>query len=72
MDSPSRQFWLLIAIYAICGLDDFFVAYGDLYPNGRLIHDMYLVEVKKPAEVTEQEDFLKLLATVPALEAFGP
>ena len=54
------------------GPDDFFVANGDLYPNGRLIHAMYLVEVKKPADVTDEEDFLKLVETVPALEAFGP
>jgi branched-chain amino acid transport system substrate-binding protein len=51
---------------------DFFIQNGALYPNGRLIHDMYLVEVKKPGEVTEKDDFLKLVATVPAKEAFRP
>lgn len=51
---------------------DFFVQNGDLRPNGRLVHDMYLVEVKKPAEVTEKDDFLRLVATVPAAEAFKP
>ncbi|MCB4771834.1 ABC transporter substrate-binding protein [Ancylobacter sp. Lp-2] len=51
---------------------DFFIANGDLLPNGRMIHDMYLVEVKTPAEVTEKEDFLKLVETVPAKQAFRP
>ncbi|MGO4834985.1 ABC transporter permease, partial [Rhizobiaceae sp. 2RAB30] len=45
---------------------------GELYPNGRLIHDMYLIEVKKPDEVTEKQDLLKLVSTVPAKEAFRP
>lgn len=53
-------------------IEDFFVQNGELYPNGRLIHDMYLIEVKKPDEVTEKQDFLKLVATVPAKEAFKP
>jgi branched-chain amino acid transport system substrate-binding protein len=51
---------------------DFFVQNGELYPNGRLIHDMYLAEVKAPGEVTEKHDFLKLAATVPAKTAFKP
>jgi branched-chain amino acid transport system substrate-binding protein len=51
---------------------DFFVQNGTLYPNGRLIHDMYLVEVKKPGDIAEPEDYLKLVATVPASEAFRP
>lgn len=53
-------------------ISDFFVQNGELYPNGRLIHDMYLVEVKAPADVTEPQDFLELAATVPATEAFKP
>lgn len=54
------------------GVADFFVQNGDLLPNGRLVHDMFLVEVKKPSEVIEKDDFLKLVATVPAAEAFRP
>lgn len=53
-------------------IKDFFVQNGKLFPNGRLIHDMYLLEVKTPREVTEKEDLLKLVATVPAEEAFRP
>jgi branched-chain amino acid transport system substrate-binding protein len=51
---------------------DFFVQNGTLFPNGRLIHDMYLLEVKKPAEITEKDDFFRLVATVPAEKAFRP
>jgi branched-chain amino acid transport system substrate-binding protein len=33
---------------------------------------MYLLEVKKPAEITEKDDFFRLVATVPAEKAFRP
>lgn len=53
-------------------IEDFFVQNGTMYPNGRLIHDMYSLQVKTPAEVQEKDDFFKLIATVPAKEAFKP
>ena len=53
-------------------IEDFFVNNGTLYPNGRLIHDMFLLEVKKPDEVKEKDDFFKIAAVVPAAEAFRP
>jgi branched-chain amino acid transport system substrate-binding protein len=53
-------------------IEDFFIQNGTLFPNGRLIHDMYLLEVNSPDEVKEKDDFFKLAATVPAAEAFKP
>ncbi|HEU5017776.1 MAG TPA: ABC transporter substrate-binding protein [Pseudolabrys sp.] len=41
-------------------------------PDGRAIHDMYLVEVKKPSESKEAWDYLKVRSTIPAKEAFRP
>ena len=40
--------------------------------DGRAIHAMYLVEVKKPAESKGAYDYFKVLATIPADEAFRP
>lgn len=40
--------------------------------DGRVIHDMYLYEVKKPDEKKSEWDYSKLLATIPAQEAFMP
>jgi branched-chain amino acid transport system substrate-binding protein len=40
--------------------------------NGRKIHNAYLYQVKSPAESKYPGDFLKLLATIPANEAFRP
>src|SRR3546814_10400745 len=41
-------------------------------PDGRVIHDMYLYEVKKPGESKGGWDYSKLVATIPADEAFQP
>lgn len=41
-------------------------------PDGRVIHDMYLVEVKKPEESKKPWDYYKVVATIPADRAFRP
>ena len=41
-------------------------------PDGRVIHDMYLVQVKTPAESKGAWDYLKVLSTIPADQAFKP
>lgn len=43
-----------------------------ILPNGRVIHDMYLYQVKTPAESKGGWDYSKLVATIPAEEAFQP
>jgi len=40
--------------------------------DGRNIHDAYLFQVKTPAESKGPYDYYKLLATIPADEAFRP
>lgn len=45
---------------------------GELRADGRHIHDMYLFQVKSPAESTGDWDYYKLLATIPAEIAFRP
>ncbi|MGY3449581.1 ABC transporter substrate-binding protein [Bradyrhizobium sp. USDA 4353] len=50
-------------------VDDAF-AQGKVQANGRMVHDMYLFEVKSPAESKKPWDYYKLLATVPGDKAF--
>jgi branched-chain amino acid transport system substrate-binding protein len=52
--------------------DDILFGKGTIEPNGRKIHPAYLFEVKTPAESKHPGDFFKLLATIPANEAFRP
>ena len=50
-------------------LDDFY-AKGYIREDGRYVHDMYLMQVKKPAESTKPWDYLKTVATIPGEDAF--
>jgi len=53
-------------------INDFFVKGGKIREDGRMVHEMYLYEVKKPAESKGAWDYYKLVATIPAEEAFQP
>ncbi|WP_027531369.1 ABC transporter substrate-binding protein [Bradyrhizobium sp. WSM3983] len=50
-------------------VDDAF-AKGKVLENGRMVHDMYLFEVKKPSESKKPWDYYKQLAVVPGDKAF--
>lgn len=45
---------------------------ASIRPDGRVIHDTYLVQVKSPAESRAPWDYLKVLETIPAQQAFQP
>jgi branched-chain amino acid transport system substrate-binding protein len=51
-------------------VDDFFARGGHVLPNGRMVHDMYLFQVKTPAESKGPWDYYKKLATIPGDQAF--
>jgi branched-chain amino acid transport system substrate-binding protein len=53
-------------------INDFFVKNGKIREDGRMVHDMYLYEVKKPSESSRQWDYYKLVATIPTDQAFIP
>jgi branched-chain amino acid transport system substrate-binding protein len=52
--------------------DDPLFGKGTIRIDGRKIHPVYLFEVKKPEESKYPFDYYKLLATVPAEDAFRP
>jgi len=43
---------------------------GKIREDGRMVHDMYLVEVKKPAESKEPWDYYHIKAVIPGNEAY--
>ena len=53
-------------------IHDFFADHGVIRVDGRMVHDMYLVEVKKPEELRYPWDYYKILQTIPGEEAFRP
>src|SRR5690349_19303531 len=52
--------------------DDPLFGKGSIRSDGRKIHPAYLVQVKTPAESKAPWDYYKILATIPADEAFRP
>src|SRR5271154_5072676 len=53
-------------------VDDMFAQGGKVLENGRMVHDLYLFEVKKPSESKKPWDYYKQLAVVPGDKAFPP
>jgi branched-chain amino acid transport system substrate-binding protein len=53
-------------------VNDFFAKNGTIRDDGRMVHDMYLLQVKKPADSTTPWDYYNVRATIPAAEAFQP
>ncbi|MES2423290.1 MAG: ABC transporter substrate-binding protein [Pseudomonadota bacterium] len=53
-------------------VNDFFAKNGSIRDDGRMVHDMYLLQVKKPAESKTPWDYYHVRATIPAAEAFQP
>lgn len=51
-------------------INDFFVKNGVIRPDGRMVHDMYLMQVKTPAESKYPWDYAKLIQTVPGDQAY--
>jgi len=52
--------------------DDALFGHGMIRPDGRAVHDMYLFQIKTPAESKGRWDYYKLVQTIPAAEAFRP
>ena len=53
-------------------VNDFFAKNGTIRADGRMVHDMYLLQVKKPGESNTPWDYYNVRATIPAAEAFQP
>jgi branched-chain amino acid transport system substrate-binding protein len=53
-------------------INDMFAKNGTIRADGRMVHDMYLWEVKSPAESRYPWDYLKLVKTIPGNQAFMP
>ena len=51
-------------------VNDMFAKDGKIGPNGRMFHDMYLAQVKTPAESKGSWDYYKIVKTIPAQQAY--
>ena len=53
-------------------IKDFFADDGKIREDGRMVHDMYLVQVKKPSESKAPWDYYKIISPIPGDQAFRP
>ena len=53
-------------------INDIFASNGRIREDGRMVHDMYLYQVKKPSESKYPWDYYRQLAVVPGDKAFQP
>jgi branched-chain amino acid transport system substrate-binding protein len=53
-------------------IDDFFAHGGKLRADGLMVHDLWLAQVKTPAESKYPWDYYKILTKIPGDQAFGP
>ena len=65
-DDPDK----VIAQMRKTKINDFFAKNGYIRPDGRMVHDMYLMEVKKPSESKYPWDYYKVVQTIPAEQAW--
>jgi len=53
-------------------VNDFYAKNGRVREDGRMVHDMYFVQVKTPEESTGAWDYYRILSTIPSDQAFRP
>ncbi|CAO3439405.1 ABC transporter substrate-binding protein [Azospirillum doebereinerae] len=53
-------------------INDFYTKNASIRPDGRVVRDMYLMQVKEPSESKKPWDYYKVLETVPGDKAFRP
>ncbi|WP_398467768.1 ABC transporter substrate-binding protein [Tardiphaga sp.] len=70
--SPKDGVAVVKAIRDMGTFDDPLFGKTTLREDGRVLHDMYLLQVKKPAESKKPYDYYNVVATIPADKAFRP
>ena len=52
-------------------INDMFAKGGEIRPDGRMVHDMYLMQVKEQSESKYPWDYYKVVATIPGAQAYA-
>jgi branched-chain amino acid transport system substrate-binding protein len=71
-DAGTTDSQAVLAKMRATPVNDFFSHGGQIRPDGRMVHDMLLVQVKRPNEQKYPWDYYKVLTVIPGAEAFRP
>jgi branched-chain amino acid transport system substrate-binding protein len=66
-DNPEK----VIAQMKSAKINDMYAKGGTIRPDGRMIHEMYLMQVKTPAESKYPWDYYKVVQAIPGDQAFA-
>jgi branched-chain amino acid transport system substrate-binding protein len=69
-DAKTDEAQAVVAKMRATPVNDFYAKGGQVRADGRLVHDMYLAEVKKPQESKAPYDYYTIVRTIPGAEAF--
>lgn len=71
-DTDSDESATVMAKMKATPVSDAYTPNGHIREDQRMVHDLYLVQVKTPEESRGPWDFVKLVATIPPDQAFRP
>jgi len=71
-DAGTDQALPVVAQMKATPINDFMTKDGFIRADGRVIRDMYILEVKTPAESQGEWDLERVIGTIPGSEAFQP
>jgi len=69
-DAKTDEALAVVAKMRATPVNDFYSRGGEVRVDGRLVHDMYLAEVKKPQDSKSPYDYMTIVRTIPGKEAF--
>lgn len=71
-DTGTDEPLAVVAKMKATPVNDMFATGGVIREDGRMVHDMYLMHIKTPAESTDPWDLVKLVKTIPGDQAYRP
>jgi branched-chain amino acid transport system substrate-binding protein len=71
-DGGTDEPLAVLAKMRATSVNDIFASGGYIREDGRMVHDMFLVQIKTPAESKNPWDLVKIIKIIPGDEAFRP
>jgi branched-chain amino acid transport system substrate-binding protein len=71
-DSGADEALVVLKKMRATPVNDIFASGGYIREDGRMVHDMFLVQIKTPAESKDSWDLIKIIKIIPGDEAFRP
>jgi branched-chain amino acid transport system substrate-binding protein len=71
-DSGADEPLVVLTKIRATPVNDIFASGGYIREDGRMVHDMFLVQIKTPAESKDPWDLVKIIKIIPGDEAFRP